>query len=245
MSKNATRPSIGRAYPLSVGVSRRKAMQREIRRPSSRSKPKLPAGHGSIWTRSKSVMPRARIASCQSGCFWSAAMARIESSNRSAGRTPSTSVQDTTVAATGSTTASMTRQSGPGTIVIRTWRSTRSPGAKASTWSLGGSRRVIDTNRASSARRPVARAAATAPRTSSAVRGSRGCGSARTAVAVGALGSVTWGLLFAHRRCDGGAGHYKVGSPAARSCGRKAGPTAPPRRPRGRRQGGQRRRRRR
>ena len=43
-----------------------------MRRFSSIALPKLPVGHGSICTLSKSVIPLRRIAACHSGCSWSA-----------------------------------------------------------------------------------------------------------------------------------------------------------------------------
>ena len=63
---------MGRAYPLSAFSSRRYAMHRLMRRPSSWSTPKEPAGHGSICTCSKSSMPRRCMAARHSGSSFTA-----------------------------------------------------------------------------------------------------------------------------------------------------------------------------
>ena len=66
-----------------------------MRLPASIGKPKLPAGQGSIWTLSKSSIPRLCIAARQYGSARTASIARMDSSNRSDGLTSSSSSHDT------------------------------------------------------------------------------------------------------------------------------------------------------
>ena len=145
-----------------------------MRRPSSNGMPKFPVGHGSIWTLSKSSMPRLRIAACHSGFSCTATIALIASSNSNAGRTSGRSSHETVSPEGNATIASTTAHSGLGTMSSRTRRSTVSPRSNAAMASFEGSSSVMVENRAASVRRPVAWTAATAASISSAVNGSRG-----------------------------------------------------------------------
>ena len=166
---------MGRAYPFAPGLSRKYGMQRTTRRSSSAATPKLPVGHGSTWTWSRSVMPRVASAAFHSGCSYRAMIALNDSSNRSAGRTPSCSTHSTMRPSGTATTISMTSACGPGTTVRWTRRSTARPDSWASTSDRVGSWSDTVTNRAASVSLPVAFAAVTATLTSSVVKASSGC----------------------------------------------------------------------
>ncbi len=89
-------------------------MQRLMRRPSSCSTPNEPAGQGSIWTESKSSIPRRRSAACHSGCTRSFVMASNDSPKSSAGRIPGRGVQDRTSPDDTETTTSIASRPGLG-----------------------------------------------------------------------------------------------------------------------------------
>jgi hypothetical protein len=102
-------------------------MQRLMRRPSSCGTPNEPAGHGSICTRSKSSMPRLRIAACHTGSALSAVMAFIASPNRSAGRMSSCAVHSRMTPSGTDTTTSYARSSPGGTTIASISRFTGAP----------------------------------------------------------------------------------------------------------------------
>ena len=95
-------------------------MQRLIRRPSSCATPNEPAGHGSIWTASKSSIPRRRSAACHSGFTRSFVMASYDSPNSSAGRIPVRTVQDRTSPDVTETTTSIASSPALGTTSAST-----------------------------------------------------------------------------------------------------------------------------
>lgn len=107
-----TRARVGRTY----------MRHRLMRRSFSWSSPKVPAGHGSIWTRPRSSIPRRRIASCQRRSACRASMTPMHSSISSAGRAGPTVRNERKEPWLTETTASATSADGPGTSTSRTLR---------------------------------------------------------------------------------------------------------------------------